>query len=366
MDLPRGKRISSEKIENIGTVYDRVPADFRGLIRLFMKYDGRLHSGDILVDDKHIIGISLDDLDKNKSVFGEEAFAEMKVRISEAKGDVDLHRFSDVEMSLALSTNERVLLRPGLPLTRFKELGGAPAPAAPAAPAAPPEPPRRRDDEDRRRKDEEARRRAEEDRKKKEDEERRRADEEARRRDEDERRKRDEESRRRADDDRKRKDEEERRRREDEEKRRRAPAPAPKKPEEPKKAEEPKRAEDEDWMKELGKLDEEWGKLEDEWKKLESIKGLSIEEGGVAKAPAVARPEELSGEDKAVLGSKPAVVKSIGFADKLRLLRFPSASNAVGMMDGKKTVGEIADALKIDKKVLADLVKELNKRGYVK
>jgi hypothetical protein len=358
MDLPRGKRISSEKIEYIGTVYDRVPADFRGLIRLFMKYDGRLHSGDILVDDKHIIGISLDDLDKNKSVFGEEAFAEMKARISEAKGDVDLHRFSDVEMSLALSTNERVLLRPGLPLIRFKELGGAPAPAAPAAPAAPPEPlPRRRDDDDRRRKDEE-RRRAEEDRKKKEDEERRRADEEARRRDDD--------ARRRADDDHKKKEEEERRRREDEDKRRRAPIIAPKKIEEPKKPEEPKRAEDEDWMKELGKLDEEWGKLEDEWKKLESIKGLSIEEGGAAKAPAVARPEELSGEDKAVLGSKPMVVKSIGFADKLRLLRFPSASNAVGMMDGKKTVGEIADALKIDKKVLADLVKELTKRGYVK
>jgi hypothetical protein len=351
MDLPRGKRILSEKIENISTVYDRVPADFRGLIRLFMKYDGRLHSGDILVDDKHIIGISLDDLDKNKSVFGEEAFAEMKARISEAKGDVDLHRFSDVEMSLALSTNERVLLRPGLPLTRFKELGGAPAPAAPVAPAAPPEPPpRRRDEDDRRRKDDE-RKRAEEDRKKKEDDERRRADEEARRR---------------ADDDHKRKEEDERRRREDEEKRRRAPAVAPKKIEEPKTVEEPKRAEDEDWMKELGKLDEEWGKLEDEWKKLESIKGLSIEDGGVAKAPAVARPEELSGEDKAVLGSKPAVVKSIGFADKLRLLRFPSASNAVGMMDGKKTVGEIADSLKIDKKVLADLVKELTKRGYVK
>jgi hypothetical protein len=347
MDLPRGKRILSEKVENISTVYDRIPSDFRGLIRLFMKYDGRLHSGDLLVDDKHIIGISLDDLDKNKSVFGEEALSEMRAQISQAKGDVDLHRFSDVEMGIALSTNERVLLRPGLPLVRFKELGGAPA--APAAPAEPV--PRRRDDEDRK-KEEEVRRKTEDDKRRADEEARRRADEDRKRRDEEDARRRDEESRRKTDDDRRKREEEERRKR---------PAAA-----EPKAAEAPKKPEDEEWMKELGKLDEEWGKLEEEWKKLESIKGLSVEDGGAAKAASAARPVELTSEDKTVLSSRPAVVKSIGFADKLRLLRFPSASNAVAMMDGKKSVGEIADSLKIDKKVLADLVKELSKRGYVK
>ncbi|OYT41547.1 MAG: hypothetical protein B6U86_02075 [Candidatus Altiarchaeales archaeon ex4484_43] len=120
-------------------------------------------------------------------------------------------------------------------------------------------------------------------------------------------------------------------------------------------------------MEEIGKLDEEWARLEDEWKKLESIKDLSVEQEEAEKrAPeAEKKAEELAVEDLKVLKSNPKLLKNIGFTDKLRFLKFPHASSVIQLMDGKKSVGEIAEELNIDKRSIIDLMKELKKRGYI-
>ncbi|MBN2014040.1 MAG: hypothetical protein JW778_02570, partial [Candidatus Altiarchaeota archaeon] len=127
MNLPRGRRIISEKISEIGTIYDRIPEDFEGSVRIFMKFEGGLHRGDLLIGGSNILCVSLDDLDKGGSIYGEEAFGEIKKRISGAVGDVDVYIFNDTEMSLAIRTNEMILLKPVLSLSRFSELASVPA-----------------------------------------------------------------------------------------------------------------------------------------------------------------------------------------------------------------------------------------------
>ena len=275
MDLPRGKRIISEKIANLEAVYKKLPEDFRGVIRIFMKFEGRLHRGDILIDDGNILGVSLDDLDRSISSYGEGALEEIKNKASKSIGDVDVYKFGEIEMSLAIDSNERILFRHVIPLDRLwveKVVV------------------------------EEKKRREEEERRKREEEEKKRREEES----------------------------------------------------------------IEKWREELGKLDEEWARLEKEWKKLESIKDLSVEQEAEKKAPeAEKKAEELAEEDLKILKSRPKMLKSIGFTDKLRLLKFPRASNVMGLMDGKKTVEEIAEELNIDKRSIISLIKELRNKGYI-
>ncbi len=275
MDLPRGECIISEKIANFEAVYKKLPEDFRGVIRIFMKFEGRLHRGDILIDDGNILGVSLDDLDNSTSSYGEEALEEIKNKAPRSIGDVDVYKFGEIEMSLAIDSNERILFRHVIPLDRL----GVEKVVV-----------------------EEKKRREEEERRKREEEEKKRREEES----------------------------------------------------------------IEKWREELGKLDEEWARLEKEWKKLESIKDLSVEQEAEKKAPeAEKKAEELAEEDLKILKSRPKMLKSIGFTDKLRLLKFPRASNVMGLMDGKKTVEEIAEELNIDKRSIIDLIKELRNRGYI-
>ena len=267
MDLPRGKRIISEKIANLEAVYKKLPEDFRGVIRIFMKFEGRLHRGDILIDDGNILGVSLDDLDRSISSYGEGALEEIKNKASKSIGDVDVYKFGEIEMSLAIDSNERILFRHVIPLDRL----GVEKVVV-----------------------EEEKRMGEEER--------------------------------------------------------------------------PGGEESiEKWMEEIGKLDEEWARLEDEWKKLESIKDLSVEQEEAEKRAPEAEKKAggLAEEDLKVLKSNPKLLKNIGFTDKLRFLKFPRASSVIQLMDGKKSVGEIAEELNIDKKSIIDLMKELKKRGYI-
>ncbi|RLI90815.1 MAG: hypothetical protein DRO89_05130, partial [Candidatus Altiarchaeales archaeon] len=261
MDLPRGERIISEKIANLEAVYKKLPEDFRGVIRIFMKFEGRLYRGDMLIDDGNILGVSLDDLDKSISSYGERALEEIKNKASKSIGDVDVYKFSEIEMSLAIDSNERILFRRAIPLDRL----GVERVVV-----------------------------------------------------EEERKKEEEES-------------------------------------------------IEKWREELGKLNEEWARLEEKWKKLESIKDLPVE--SIKDLPveqeAGKKAEELAGEDLEVLKSRPKMLKGIGFTDKLRLLKFPRASNVMKLMDGKKTVEEIAEELNIDKRSIIGLMKELKKRSYI-
>ncbi|OYT41546.1 MAG: hypothetical protein B6U86_02070 [Candidatus Altiarchaeales archaeon ex4484_43] len=118
MDLPRGECIISEKIANFEAVYKKLPEDFRGVIRIFMKFEGRLHRGDILIDDGNILGVSLDDLDNSTSSYGEEALEEIKNKAPRSIGDVDVYKFGEIEMSLAIDSNERILFRHVIPLDR--------------------------------------------------------------------------------------------------------------------------------------------------------------------------------------------------------------------------------------------------------
>jgi len=350
MDLPRGKRIISEKIANLGAVYKKLPENFRGVIRIFMKFESRVHRGDILIDDGNILGVSLDDLDKSISSYGEGALKEIKNKAPQSMGDVDVYKFGEIEMSLAIDSNERVLFRHAIPLDR---LGVGEVVVEEE----------RKEKEESKRKGEEERK-EEGERKRKEEEERKRKEEGEKKRKEEEERKRKEEGekKRKEEEERKRKEEGEKKRKEEEERRRRGE-------EERKEEEEKKRKEKEsieEWRKELGKLDEEWARLEDEWKKLESIKDLSVEQEAEKKVPeAEKKVEELTEEDLKVLKSKPKLLKSIGFTDKLRLLKFPRASNVMELMDGKKTVGEISEELDIDKGSIIDLMEELKTRGYI-
>ncbi|HDH41658.1 MAG TPA: DUF2226 domain-containing protein, partial [Candidatus Altiarchaeales archaeon] len=160
MDLPRGKRIISEKIANLEAVYKKLPEDFRGVIRIFMKFEGRLHRGDILIDDGNILGVSLDDLDRSISSYGEGALEEIKNKASKSIGDVDVYKFGEIEMSLAIDSNERILFRHVIPLDRLW-----------VEKVVVEEKKRREEEERRKREEEEKKRREEEERRKREEEE---------------------------------------------------------------------------------------------------------------------------------------------------------------------------------------------------
>ncbi len=130
--------------------------------------------------------------------------------------------------------------------------------------------------------------------------------------------------------------------------------------------------EDEDWLSELGACDEEWHRLEVEWEKIDS-KELSV---GVDKT--LSQVDEVNAVDEGgeavestddkmdLLKTKPLVVKTISFADKLRFFRFPNALTAMGLMNGKRTLKEIAGSLNLGEDVIIDLADKLTQRGYIK
>jgi hypothetical protein len=245
MNLPGGERIISDSITDLESVYKKLPEDFRGVIRLLMKFEDKEHRGDILIDCGNILCVSLFDPDGSISSYGDKALEEIKDKAHQSVGNVDVYRFSESEMPVAIDSNDKMLFRPAVPLDRLLTENLV-------------------------------------------------VDEES----------------------------------------------------------------VEEWEAALGKLDDEWANLEEEWKKLDSIKVFS-------RSPEERRKAKSADDDAKILNSKPKLLRCIGFTDRLRFRKFPNLSGVTKLMDGKKTVDEIANELKMDKKVITNLTKELKGRGYI-
>ncbi|HIE33575.1 MAG TPA: DUF2226 domain-containing protein [Candidatus Altiarchaeales archaeon] len=275
MELPRGNRIASDNIEKFIHVITNLPDNFRGAIKVFFKFEDRLHKCDLLIDNKKILAATLDDLDQKKSISGRDALNEFLKFYKKSIGDVDTYSFNETEMNLTISVNEAILFKPAIDINDFVKEAGI-------GEKVEEKPPKEKPQE---------------------------------------------------------------------------------KPPEEKPPEKKGIIKDEKkWNEELSKLEEEWKKLEEDWKELESMGIIETEEKQDKKEKST-RDDKL-GESK-VLNSVPKLKKSIGFTDKIKLLRLPGASTILDNIDNKKTVREIIDKLGMDKKTAINIVNELKKMAYI-
>ena len=201
MDLPRGKRIKSVNVKEFLKTCRELTDDFRGVFRIFMRADGKLYVGNILIDRKFITACSLRNEDDKIEVFRENALNEIKDKLPIATGDLDVYSFDYTNMLLVIDKNKHTILPTKIELDEFrKKLDEE---------WIKKERELERLEEERKRREEEYRKHMEELRKRLEEERKRRAEEKRRR----------EEAKRKAEEERKRREEEERRKEEEERKR---------------------------------------------------------------------------------------------------------------------------------------------------
>ncbi len=109
---------------------------------------------------------------------------------------------------------------------------------------------------------------------------------------------------------------------------------------------------------EFNKLDEEWKSLEKEWERIRTYKdGRNVNE--------IKSEIETKGKDEK-LDIKPKMIRNIKLIDKIRLLKFPRASEIINLFDGTRTLREICVELNINNNEIIPLLDELRRRGYIK
>jgi len=162
-------------------------AEFTGAFRLFMKSEGKLYEGNLLLREGKIIASSLTNIDDKTEITKEESLDEIKRKIPASAGDLDVYSFTDVDMRLSIDKNLYALMETEIELPSF--IGDVSIERKKKE-----EELKRLEEEERVRLEEEASMRAEL-RKRLEEERKRREEEERKKKEEEERKRREEETR---------------------------------------------------------------------------------------------------------------------------------------------------------------------------
>lgn len=118
--LPNGKQVLTETKEKFLDFCESLTKDFRGVMRLYGKLNGKLYIAGLLLEKGNVIAASFEDVDNEKIIFKEEAISQIKERLSGTKGDLEVYAFNDRDMKKASEGNKEALLISPVP---FSSLG---------------------------------------------------------------------------------------------------------------------------------------------------------------------------------------------------------------------------------------------------
>ena len=91
--------------------------EFRGMMCLYGRIDGRLYTAGVLLEGGDITAASFEDVADEKISLGEEAIFQIKERLSGTTGDLKVYALSDESMRRVKEENKRALLKYNIPFS---------------------------------------------------------------------------------------------------------------------------------------------------------------------------------------------------------------------------------------------------------
>jgi len=72
---------------------ESLKTDFRGIIKLYNRGEGKRYAAALLLEGGSIIGASFEDMDNKTIVYGEDALTQIKERLAGTRGDLEAYSF---------------------------------------------------------------------------------------------------------------------------------------------------------------------------------------------------------------------------------------------------------------------------------
>lgn len=121
MYLPKGKRLKHGGLSDFSKLCGELPGEFNGAISLYIEYEGRFYEGNLLFMGGKIVASSIKNLEDDVEITKEESLGDIKKKIADSAGDVDIYSFTDVDMWLSVEHNPAALLKTGVDISSFLE-----------------------------------------------------------------------------------------------------------------------------------------------------------------------------------------------------------------------------------------------------
>jgi len=115
--MPRGEQVLTETKEEFLNFCKSLTKEFKGVMRLYGKINGKLYTAGLLLENGNVIAASFEDIDNETIIFGEEAILQIKERLSGTKGDLEVYAFSDKDMEKVKEGNREALLTHTMPFS---------------------------------------------------------------------------------------------------------------------------------------------------------------------------------------------------------------------------------------------------------
>lgn len=118
--LPEGEQVVAQTREEFIDFCESLKKDFRGVIKLYNRGDGKKYTAALLLEAGQIFGASFEDTDEHSIVYREEAINQIKKRLAGTRGDLEAYSFSEKDAQTVRKTNPEALLKNSVP---FSSLG---------------------------------------------------------------------------------------------------------------------------------------------------------------------------------------------------------------------------------------------------
>lgn len=105
-----GEQVLAETKEEFLDFCKSLSKDFMGVMCLYGRIKGRLYTAGLLLDGGNITAASLEDVDNEKIIFGDEAISQIKEKLSGTTGNLEVYSFSHNGMGRVREENRRALL----------------------------------------------------------------------------------------------------------------------------------------------------------------------------------------------------------------------------------------------------------------
>jgi hypothetical protein len=118
--LPGGEHVVAQTREEFIDFCESLKKDFKGVMKLYNRNEGKKYTAALLLDGGEIIGASFEDMDDKTIAYKEEAIAQIKNRLSGTRGDLEAYSFTEKDAERVEKTNQETVLKHAVP---FSSLG---------------------------------------------------------------------------------------------------------------------------------------------------------------------------------------------------------------------------------------------------
>jgi len=115
--LPEGEQVVAQTREEFIDFCESLKKDFKGVMKLYNRNEGKKYTAALLLDGGEIIGASFEDMDDKKIAYKEDAIVQIKKRLSGTRGDLEAYSFSEKDADKVKKTNQEAVLKSPVPFS---------------------------------------------------------------------------------------------------------------------------------------------------------------------------------------------------------------------------------------------------------